>query len=123
MRIKSAEWPITRIQLRAGRIMAGLGMRELSALTRISTTTIANIESGKSEQPHVQTLERLREALQTQGIEFLGGGWVRHRDDQGHQAGQPEAEQVKQNAIIENALVLARRLVRILESRTAKPRS
>jgi transcriptional regulator with XRE-family HTH domain len=114
MRIKPTEWPITRTQLRAGRTMAGLGMRELSALTRVSTTAIANIESGKSEQPHVQTLERLRDALQMQGIEFLRGGWVRHRDDHDHQIGEPEAEHIKQRAIIENALMLARRLVRIL---------
>ena len=96
-------------------------MRELSQLSRISTTPIAKIENGHSETPHVQTLERLRDVLRGQGVEFTPGGWVRHGGDhvhQGdgqHQGGEQERARGEPGTVIERGLALARQLVHVLE--------
>lgn len=84
MGVEDKNWPLTRIQLRAGRLMAGFGVRELSAKSHVSTTTINLIETGRVENPRVQTLLALRRALEGAGVEFHSGGWMRHVDDSHH---------------------------------------
>lgn len=81
---KTEELPITRNQLRAGRILASLGVRDLAKLTGLSSTAIGQIETGRTTAPHQQTVGALVTALQGCGIEFAPGGWVRHHEDHEH---------------------------------------
>ena len=93
MRVVDNSWPITRNQLKAGRLLANLGIRELGKLAQISPTAINQIETGKTVKPRVQTLTALKEVLQAKGIEFGSGGWVRHCDDQNNRDdGEPGFE-------------------------------
>ena len=68
-------------QLKAGRILAGLGVRDLAARTGLAFSTIQAIESGSTRRPRVATLEAMRSVLVDAGIEFGDAGWVRHGDD------------------------------------------
>ena len=68
-------------QLKAGRLLSGLGLRELSARTGHSLSTIQAIENGCTRRPRAATLDSLQSALVDAGIEFDSAGWVRHSDD------------------------------------------
>ncbi len=72
---------ITWRQVRGGRRLAGLDVRELAELSGRSAVTIANLESGLTRTPQQATLDSTRQALEGQGIEFASGGWVRHLGD------------------------------------------
>lgn len=111
MRVNENLWPITRNQLKAGRLLAGLGIRDLAEMARISSTAINLIETGRTEAPRVQTLLALKNALQQSGVEFLGGGWVRHCDDLSN--GNPNNNgKNRDRAKLERTLLLALRLIR-----------
>ena len=53
----------------------GLGVRELADLASVSTNTVTRLERGEALQP--RTVEAIRSALETAGVEFIpenGGG-------------------------------------------------
>ena len=111
MRVNENSWPITRNQLKAGRLLAGLGIRDLAEMARISSTAINLIETGRTEAPRVQTLLALKTALQQAGVEFNGGGWVRHCNDLRN--GNPNNNgKNRDRAKLERTLLLALRLLR-----------
>ena len=112
---------ITSRQIRAGRVLAGLGVRELARLASVSVTSLNKIETGKTETPHAHTLERIESALRGVDIEFGRGGWVRHRDDHVQDAGQSTDEQLLDSFPIDEAVQFLRNLARLLERlRTAR---
>ncbi|MGR3592002.1 MAG: helix-turn-helix domain-containing protein [Limimaricola soesokkakensis] len=60
------------MQCRAARAMLSLGVRELAALAGVSPDTVARLERGATLKP--VTVERIRAALEAQGIVFLDPG-------------------------------------------------
>ncbi len=72
---------LTRAQVRAGRVLAGLGVRALAKDADLSPTAISQLETGRTEHAHESTLKKLRDTLENHGIEFRSGGWLRRRDD------------------------------------------
>ncbi|MFT8863174.1 MAG: helix-turn-helix transcriptional regulator [Acetobacter fabarum] len=57
------------------RVAVGWGVRELAEKSGVSTNTIARLERG--EELKVSTIEAIRSALETAGVEFIpenGGG-------------------------------------------------
>ena len=86
---ESKEFLLTRNQIRAGRTLANLGIRELAREAGLSPTAISHIETGRTEQAHESTLRALRVALERQGVEFAVDGWVRLIDDTRATASHP----------------------------------
>jgi transcriptional regulator with XRE-family HTH domain len=72
---------ITVNQLRAGRTIARLGVRELASAAGLSPTSLSLLENGHTRDPHKTTLTALRAALAARGIDFAPGGWTRHIND------------------------------------------
>lgn len=72
---------LTAHQLRAGRVLAGLGIRDMAIAAGISATAVSLIERGHTKAPQQTTQEALKTALEKRGIEFAPGGWVRHVGD------------------------------------------
>lgn len=70
---------ITTAQIRGARGLLDWSQAELSQRTGVSTTSIGNIESGNT-QARESTLETIRKAFETNGIEFLPGSGVKLRD-------------------------------------------
>lgn len=68
-------------QIRAGRILAGMSLRELAESANVSGATISKLEQGRTRNPRNVTVHALRDALARKGIEFAPGGWVRIRPD------------------------------------------
>jgi transcriptional regulator with XRE-family HTH domain len=70
-------------QLRAGRALIGWSQDRLAVEAKVAKATIANFEAGR-RQPYDRTLDDIREALETAGVEFIpqdgGGPGVRLRD-------------------------------------------
>lgn len=70
-------------QLRAGRALIGWSQDRLAAKAKVAKATIANFEAGR-RRPYDRTLDDIREALETAGVEFIpqdgGGPGVRLRD-------------------------------------------
>jgi transcriptional regulator with XRE-family HTH domain len=66
------------------RVAVGWGVRELAEKSGVSTNTIARLERG--EELKVSTIEAIRSALETAGVEFIpengGGAGVRLRNNQ-----------------------------------------
>jgi transcriptional regulator with XRE-family HTH domain len=50
--------------------MLGVSQIDLAGMVGVSHTALTNIESGKSK-PRAKTLAKIREALESQGAEFL----------------------------------------------------
>ena len=73
---------MTGNQLRAGRTLAGLGLRDIAKVAGVSVTTVVNLETGNTGRPRISTLEKLQTELESHDIEFAPCGWVRHRGDQ-----------------------------------------
>lgn len=73
------------VQTKMARAALGLGVRELSALSGVSTDTIVRLEKGDILQP--RTLAAIRAALEAAGVEFIaengGGAGVRLRKQNG----------------------------------------
>jgi transcriptional regulator with XRE-family HTH domain len=55
-------------QCRMARAALQLGVRELAALARVSTTTVTKLERGEPLMP--RTAEAIQRALEAKGIEF-----------------------------------------------------
>ena len=84
--------PITVNQLRAGRAIARLGIRELASAAGLSATAISHLENGHTRNPHSATMLALRAALTAHGVDFAGGGWTRHlADAHGGQCSPPSS--------------------------------
>ena len=65
---------ITAAQLRAARAIAGIDQRELARLSGISVPTIQRMEaSGGVVRGNVDSLTKLVAALETLGVELIGG--------------------------------------------------
>lgn len=117
MRVITNSWPMTRNQLKAGRLLANLGIRELGERACISPTAINQIETGKTKKPRVQTLEALKQVLQGLGVEFLPGGWVRHcgdrdNNDSADEAGPNGAEIGRLKPLLEREILRLLEIVR-----------
>jgi transcriptional regulator with XRE-family HTH domain len=61
----------TPLQIRAARVMLGLDIADLAAVTGLSVNTLSNIENG-SVQPRAASMDRIIGALKERGIEFIG---------------------------------------------------
>lgn len=79
---------IQGVQCKMARAALGLGIRQLAVASDVSTDTITRFERGESLRK--RTLEALRAALETAGVEFIpengGGPGVRlrgHTEDKG----------------------------------------
>lgn len=60
-------------QIRAARSSLGWSAEELAKHSSVSRRTIVSIESGNGVPPvNLQTLMKLKAALETAGIEFIG---------------------------------------------------
>ena len=64
-----------RSQLRAARALLGWSQERLSEASGVSVPTIKRLEPGEGiVQTRVETLEKLRHALEAQGVSFTNGG-------------------------------------------------
>ena len=72
---------MTANQLRAGRVLAGLSLRDIAKAAGLSVTAIAKLETGTTRRPRISTLQALQTILESHDIEFAPCGWVRHRGD------------------------------------------
>ena len=72
---------ILPVQCKMARAATGLGVRELSECSGVSTDTIVRFERGDAIRP--RTVKALRHALEAAGVEFIpengGGAGVRLR--------------------------------------------
>jgi transcriptional regulator with XRE-family HTH domain len=59
---------ITREQLKAARAILGWGVRELAPKAGVTANTLSRFENGGDARG--ETLRRIREALEAEGIEF-----------------------------------------------------
>jgi transcriptional regulator with XRE-family HTH domain len=77
---------ITPAQCRMARSALEIGVRDLAKLAGVSAMTVTRFENGHSEG-YPATLEKLRAALETAGVEFIaengGGPGVRLRKGKG----------------------------------------
>jgi transcriptional regulator with XRE-family HTH domain len=68
-------------QCRMASAALALGVRELAAAARVSTSTVVRLERGEELQP--RTVDAIRAALEAAGVEFIaangGGPGVRMR--------------------------------------------
>ena len=80
-RLQAGDPPITVNQVRAGRAIAQLGIRELASASGLSISAISHIETGRTRKPHLGTMLALRAALTVHGVDFARGGWTRHIAD------------------------------------------
>ena len=72
---------LTVNQLRAGRAITRLGVRQLASASGLSAAAISQIENLHTDAPHKSTLQALRKALESHGVEFGAEGWIRHVTD------------------------------------------
>ena len=66
---------IAPVQSRMARVALSWGVRDLAAAAKVSPNTVARLERGETLYP--RTVEAIRAALETAGIEFIpqnGGG-------------------------------------------------
>lgn len=74
--------PITPDQCRAARAILGISQEQLCQKAGVSRAPLADFEGGKTK-PYAKTLEALRQALESAGVELLdpdnGGPGVRLR--------------------------------------------
>lgn len=75
-------------QLRAARALLGLSQPQLAELCRVSTMTIKRAEGAGNPLPSLETIARIKAALEEAGIDFLdengGGPGVRVRKGRSH---------------------------------------
>ena len=60
-------------QCRAARALIGWSQDDLSIASKVAKATVANFEVGR-RAPYARTLDDLREALESVGVEFTNGG-------------------------------------------------
>ena len=64
-----------RSQLRAARALLGWSQERLADASGVSTPTIKRLEPGEGlVQTRVDTLDKLRRALEAAGVDFTNGG-------------------------------------------------
>jgi transcriptional regulator with XRE-family HTH domain len=63
---------ITPVQCRMARAALEIGVRDLAKLAGVSAMTVTRFENGHSEG-YPATLEKLRAALESAGVEFTNG--------------------------------------------------
>jgi transcriptional regulator with XRE-family HTH domain len=77
---------INAMQCKMARVAAGLGVRELAVVAKVSPDTIARFERG--EELRERTIAAIRAALEAGGVEFIpengGGVGVRLRGGGSH---------------------------------------
>jgi transcriptional regulator with XRE-family HTH domain len=64
---------LTAGQCRAARALIGWSQDQLASESKVAKATIANFEAGKRES-YARTLDDIREALESAGVEFTNGG-------------------------------------------------
>ena len=78
---RSSGSKVIAIQCRMARTALGLGTRDLAALAKVSTDTIARLERGEALKE--RTVEHIQRILEKAGVEFIpengGGAGVRLR--------------------------------------------
>ena len=62
---------ILPVQCRMARAALGLGVRELAAVAKVSTDTVARFERG--DELKERTIDALQRALEAAGVEFTNG--------------------------------------------------
>ena len=63
---------ILSVQIRAARALLGISQDELARLSGVGSATIKRLELGTSKpRGNVQTIVRLREALEAAGVVFI----------------------------------------------------
>jgi transcriptional regulator with XRE-family HTH domain len=67
--------PLTPEQVKAARALLAWSQQELANQARVSSSTIADFERG-SRTPVANNAQAIREALETQGLQFIAGGVV-----------------------------------------------
>ena len=72
---------LTARQLRAGRALVRMGVRELARAAQVSPASVSSFETGRNASPRLQTRRSLRQALVENGVDFGPHGWIRHRDE------------------------------------------
>lgn len=73
--IKDIKSIMDRSQLRAARALLGWSQERLADASGVSLPTIKRLEPGAGiVQTRVDTLERLRRALEAEGVSFTNGG-------------------------------------------------
>ena len=78
---------ITVHQLRGGRVLARLGIREMARAAGVSPTAVTHLETGFTKSPRPHTRQVIRAVLERHGVVFGPGGWIRHADDEGTSPG------------------------------------
>jgi len=64
---------VSPAQIRAGRALLGISAKELSDLAGVSWATIQRYEAGGGAQHRARdTLAKIQEALEREGVEFIG---------------------------------------------------
>lgn len=63
-------YTLTSAQMRAARALVDWSVRDLADATNVHRNTISAFESGKTT-PNASTLDALRRALESAGVEFI----------------------------------------------------
>lgn len=65
---------ITSSQIRAGRALLGMTVKDLAVQAKIGFSTLVRIESFDNEVPvaNIRTIEAVKRTLEEAGIEFIG---------------------------------------------------
>ena len=59
---------MTPIQCKMARVAVGLGVRELAEVAKVAPSTVTRFEGGGGV--HVRTIDAMRAALESAGVEF-----------------------------------------------------
>ncbi len=70
-----------RYQLAAARGMLGWSLKELSKRTHVTVEAINKFERGGVDNPRKSTIQALRDAFESEGIEFIEQSGIRRRDN------------------------------------------
>jgi transcriptional regulator with XRE-family HTH domain len=73
MQEEKHKFAITVVHLRAARGLLNWSLDELAAQAGVTPNTIINWESGR-HRPTTATRDRIRDAFERQGVEFLNSG-------------------------------------------------
>lgn len=76
---REVKWRSVGDELRALRKNRGLRREDLAYLSKVSAATIGHIESGRSENPRLETLRSLAAALEVSLEDLAGNGYFRRK--------------------------------------------
>jgi transcriptional regulator with XRE-family HTH domain len=71
---------INAAQIRAARALLGWRLADLARATSMTINGISKIERGEVPTSRQQTLNKIQQAFEMQGVEFLPNSGVRRRD-------------------------------------------